>query len=180
MTSGPCFGISLLHSGKNCLMQLRGRNNNNTCYNLSNYVCYLPLNVADLCVCTATTDPLSSTWTYILEYILLINLSQLTVIFNKCKCSMSKKKKVSNNFVCVCVLKSRSSLIALKFPKDTMQRCSMWCHCVLIISLIWLLPHSAAKCLFFLSINCQQQCLKTTTAQGFCLRQISSSSPLVC
>ena len=49
-----------------------------------------------------------------------------------------------------------------------------------IISLICLLPHSAARTLFFLSTNCQQQYLKITTVQRFGLRQISSSSPLVC
>lgn len=39
---------------------------------------------------------------------------------------------------------------------------------------------TAANCLFFLSINSQQQCLKIAKAQGFCSRQISASSPLVC
>lgn len=58
-------------------------------------------------------------------------------------------------------------------------KCYQICY-ALTISLVWMFPHSAVKTLFFLSTNYPQQSLKTTTAQGFCLRQTPSSSFLVC
>lgn len=55
-----------------------------------------------------------------------------------------------------------------------------WIIFLPIIALIWFLLYSGVQCLSFLSTSCQQRCLKTTTVQGFCWIQISSSSPLVC
>lgn len=75
---------------------------------------------------------------------------------------------------------SYRALLMVKKKKKVMNHKSNKVKFIISLISMFAIPHFAAKSLVFPSTNFQQQCLKITTVQGFCSRQTSSSSPLVC